>query len=99
MAEAFDLLVDQVKTIINRQIFADVVDDEVKAPLENPRGSEESRPCLYGIIEDLGLTAHEEAWVSANLAKIRVTHLRLDDRVDKVQSERMFFHAHGVEII
>ena len=70
LAEAVDLLVNEVQAVVNRQIFADVVDDEIKATLENPRGCEESRPGLHGVIEDFGLAAHEKARVSADLAKI-----------------------------
>lgn len=31
-----DLLIDQYQAVVNRQIFADIVNDEVKTALENP---------------------------------------------------------------
>jgi len=37
LSEALHLLVDQLKTVVNRQILANIVDDEVEAALENPR--------------------------------------------------------------
>ena len=36
LAEALNLIVNQLEAIVNGQILADVVDDEVKATLENP---------------------------------------------------------------
>ena len=70
LAEAINLLVDELKAVVNRQILADVVDDEVEAPLEDPRGGEESWPGLHGVVEDLGLGAHEEAGIPADLAQV-----------------------------
>ena len=64
------MLIDQVQAVVNRKIFADIVDDEIKTTLENPRRCEESRPGLHGIIEDLGFAPHEKARVPTNLTKI-----------------------------
>jgi hypothetical protein len=54
LAEALNLIVNQLKAIVNGQILADIVDDEVKATLENPGRGEETRPGLDGSIESLG---------------------------------------------
>mmetsp|Transcript_12498 Transcript_12498/g.15983 ORF Transcript_12498/g.15983 Transcript_12498/m.15983 type:complete len:291 (-) Transcript_12498:1479-2351(-) len=70
LSEALHLIVNQLEAIINRQILADVVDDQIKAALENPGGREETRPGLHGAVEGLGLRAHEEARVAANLAQV-----------------------------
>ena len=37
LPKLLDLLIDQLQAVVNRQIFADIVDDEVKTALENPR--------------------------------------------------------------
>ena len=36
LSSLLDLLIDQLQAVVNRQIFADIVDDEVKTALENP---------------------------------------------------------------
>jgi len=79
LSEPIHLLINQLKAVVNRQIFADVIDDEVETALENPGGSEESGPGLHGVVEDLGLRSHEEARVAPDLAQVRVAHLSLDD--------------------
>ena len=99
LAEALNLLVDELKAVVNRQILTDVVDDEVETPLEDPGGGKESWPRLHSIVEDLGLGAHKEARIPANLAQVRVAHLGLDDGVYEVQGKGVFLHAHRVQII
>jgi len=37
LSEALHLLIDQLKAVVNRQILANIVDDEVEATLEDPR--------------------------------------------------------------
>lgn len=93
------LLLDQVETVVDRQVFGNVVNDQVQASLEDPRRGEEARPGLNSIVEGLGLRWHEEAWVSSDLAELRVAHLRLDDRVDEIKSEGVVFHLHGVQVV
>ena len=68
LVETFDLLVDQLETIVDRKILRDVVDDQVETPLEDPRGREKSWPGLNGIVECLGFGAHEESGITADLA-------------------------------
>ncbi len=96
LTEALHLLVDQLQTIVNGKILTDVVYDQVKAALEDPRGGEESRPCLDGVVKDLGFGAHEETGIAANLAKVGVSHLGLDDGVYEIQRKRVIFHTHRV---
>ena len=64
------MLIDQVQAVVNRKIFADIVDDEIKSTLENPRRCEESRPGLHSIVEDFSLAPHEKARVPTDLTKI-----------------------------
>lgn len=37
LSKALHLLIDQLETVVNRQILADIVNDQVEAALENPR--------------------------------------------------------------
>ena len=92
--EATHLLFDEVKAVVDRQIFGDVVDDQVKTALEDPRGREEARPGLHRVVKGLGLRRHEESRIATDLAQFRVAHLRLDDRVDEVKGKGMIFHLH-----
>ena len=94
LSESVHLFVDQLQAVVNRQIFADVVDDQVETALENPGGREEARPRLHCVVENLGLRPHEESRVAADLAEVGVSHLSLDDRVDEVEGEGVLFHAH-----
>lgn len=94
LSEPVHLVVNQLEAVVNRQILADVVDDQIETSLEDPRGSEETGPGLDGVVKHLGLRSHEESWVAPNLAQVRVAHLRLDDRVDEVQGEGVLLHAH-----
>ena len=98
-SEALHLIVNQLKAIVNRQILADVVYDQVEAALEDPGRSEEAGPGLHSIVEGLGLGAHEEARVAADLAQVAIAHLRLDDGVDEVEGEGVLLHAHLIEVI
>ena len=93
------LLIDQVKTVVHGQIFRDVVNDQIKTALENPRRGEKSWPGLNGIVKCLGLWGHEEARIPANLAQFGIAHLSFDDWVDEVQGKGVIFHLHWVEII
>ena len=54
-SEALHLIVNQLKTIVNRQILANVVDDQIKTTLEDPGRSEEAGPGLNSVVESLGL--------------------------------------------
>ena len=54
-SEALHLIVNQLKTIVNRQILANVVDDQIKTTLEDPGRSEEAGPGLNSVVEGLGL--------------------------------------------
>ena len=76
---AIDQVLDQLEAVVNRQILADVVDDQVETALEDPGRGEEARPGLDGTIEDLGLRSHEETGVPSDLAEVGVAHLGLDD--------------------
>ena len=37
LSESLHLLIDQLQAVVNRQILADIVNDQVKTTLENPR--------------------------------------------------------------
>lgn len=63
------LLVNQLETIVDREILADVVYNQVNSTLENPRRGEETRPGLNSVVKDLGLGWHEETRISSDLAK------------------------------
>ena len=63
------LLIDQLETVVDGKIFADVVDNQVDSTLEDPRRGEEPGPGLNGVIEYLGLRRHEKARISSDLAK------------------------------
>ena len=67
--------------------------------MEDPRRCEESRPGLHCIIKDLGFGAHKKARIASNLAQVRITHLGLNDRVDKVKGKGVLFHTHRIKII
>ena len=99
LSEPLHLLINQLEAVVNRQILTDIVDDEVEATLEDPRRREETRPCLHGVVENLGFRSHEKARIAPNLAKVGVTHLRLNDGVDEVESEGVLLHSHGVQVI
>jgi hypothetical protein len=45
------------------------------------------------------LGRHEETGVPSDLAKLGVSHLCLDDRIDETESEGVLFHLHRVEVI
>ena len=94
LSEPVHLVINQLEAVVNRQILADVVDDQIETSLEDPGGSEETWPGLDGVVKHLGLGAHEESRVAPNLAQVRVAHLGLDDRVDEVQGEGVLLHAH-----
>ena len=79
LGEAHHLFVDELKAVVDREILADVVDNEVDAALEDPRRREKARPSLDGIIKDFSLGGHEESGVSSDLAKLRIAHLGLND--------------------
>jgi hypothetical protein len=77
------LLIDELETVVNRKIFADVVDDQVNAALEDPGRGKEPGPSLHSVIEDFSLGWHEETRISSDLAEFWISHLSLDDRVDE----------------
>ena len=97
--KALNLLVDQGEAIVDGKILRDIVNDEVKPTLEDPRRSEEPWPSLNGVIEDLGFWTHEETRISSNLTEVRIAHLRFDDGVYEIQGERMVFHLHLIELV
>lgn len=93
------LLLDQLKAVVNGQIFGNVVNDQVETSLEYPRGSEEAWPRLHRVVEHLGLRWHKKSRVSSDLTEFGIAHLGLNDRVDEVKSKWMIFHLHGIQII
>lgn len=99
LLKSLDLVVNELEAVVNRQILADIVNDEIETSLENPGGREESRPGLYRVVEHLGLRPHKEARIAADLAQVRVAHLCLDDGVDEVEGEGVLLHAHLIEVI
>lgn len=54
---------------------------------------------MHCVVKDLSLGWHEETWISADLAKFGISHLGLDDGVYERESEGVFLHLHGVEVI
>ena len=54
LSESLHLLIDQLEAVVNRQILADIVNNQVKTALENPGRREETWPGLDGIVEDFG---------------------------------------------
>ena len=99
LVQALDLLVDQGEAVVDGKIFRDIVNDEVQSTLENPGRGEEARPRLHCVVEDLGLGAHEEAGVPADLAEVGVAHLRLDDGVYEIEGKGVVLHLHLVELV
>ena len=99
VTEADHLLVDELKAVLNRKVLRDVVDNQVKSFLENPRRSEEARPGLHCVVEGFGLRRHEKAGVSSDLAKFGCAHLSLDDGVDKAEGKWVLLHLHFVEVV
>ena len=73
------MFVDQLKTVVDRKILTDVVDNKIDSSLENPRACEKSGPCLNSIVKNFGLRWHKESRVPTNLAKFGVSHLSFDD--------------------
>lgn len=70
LGEAHHLLVDKLEAVIDGEILADVVDDEVDAALEDPRRREKAGPGLNGVVKNLSLGRHKESRVSTDLAKL-----------------------------
>lgn len=54
---------------------------------------------MNGILKSLCLLWHEEARVSSDLAKFRVTHLSLDDGVNEAEREGVLLHLHSVQVV
>ena len=54
LSESLHLLIDQLEAVVNRQILADIVNDQVKAALENPGRREETWPGLDSVVKDFG---------------------------------------------
>lgn len=42
---------------------------------------------------------HEEAGVAADLAKLAVAHLGLNDTIDEAEGEGVLLHFHGVKVV
>lgn len=55
LRESDHLFVDQLKTVVDRKILTDVVDNKIDSTLENPRACEESGPCLNSVVKNFGL--------------------------------------------
>ena len=70
LSKSLHLLIDQLQAVVNRQILTDIVNDQVKTALENPRRCEETRPSLNGVVEYFCFRSHKEARVAPNLAEI-----------------------------
>jgi hypothetical protein len=90
------LLINQLETIVNWKVLADVVNNQVNSALEDPRWGKKARPGLNGVIENFGLWRHEESWVSTDLAKFGVSHLSLDNWVNETESKGVLLHFHRV---
>lgn len=99
VCKSYHLLINQLKTVVDWKILADVIDNQVNASLEDPRRSEEARPGLDSVIENFGLGRHEESRVSSDLAKFGISHLSFDNRVNEAKSERVLLHFHRVQVI
>lgn len=54
---------------------------------------------MNSVVENFGLRRHEETWVAADLAKLAVAHLGLDDAVDEAEREGVLLHFHGVQVV
>lgn len=54
LSEALHLLVNQLQAVVNRQILADIVNDQIKTALENPGRCEKTWPGLDSIVKDFG---------------------------------------------
>jgi len=55
LSEALHLLINQLQAVVNRQILADVVNNQIETALENPGRCEETWPGLDSIVKDFGL--------------------------------------------
>ena len=99
VCKSYHLLINQLKTVVDWKILADVIDNQVNASLEDPRRSEEARPGLDSVIENFGLRRHEESRVSSDLAKFGISHLSFDNRVNEAKSKRVLLHFHRVQVI
>lgn len=99
LVEPHHLLIDKLQAVVDGQVLADVVDDQVDATLEDPTRREEAGPGLDSLVEDLCLRRHEEAGVASNLAQLGVAHLGLDDRVDERERKRVLLHLHSVQVV
>lgn len=93
------LLINELKTVVNWQIFWDIVNNQIKSALEYPGRCEKTWPRLDRVVKRLGLGWHKETRISANLAQLWVSHLGFDDWVNEIQSKGMVFHLHWVKII
>lgn len=67
--------------------------------MENPRRGEKTRPCLNLVLEDLGLSGHEEPRVPTDLPELRVSEAVFDDTVNETQSNGVVLHFGVVEVI
>jgi len=63
-------VLDKGETVVNRKEFGNVVDDQIETSLENPGGSEETRPSLHLILEHFCLSWHEEPRVASDLPQL-----------------------------
>lgn len=93
------LLINQIKTMVNWQVFGDIVDNQIKPALEYPWRCEKSGPSLNCVVKRLGLWWHKETRISSNLAQLWVAHLGFDDRVNEIECKRMIFHLHWIKVI
>lgn len=96
--ESDHLVIDELQAVFNRQVFRDIVDDQIKSSLEDPRRGEEPWPRLYRIVEGFGLWRHEEARVAANLTQLRISHLCFDDWIYETESKGVLLHFHLIQV-
>lgn len=83
LGEAHHLFINKFETVVNRQVFTDVINNKVNSTLENPRRSEKAGPSLNSVVKNFSLGGHKETRVSSYLAEFRVAHLGFYDGVDE----------------
>jgi hypothetical protein len=91
--------VDKGKTSLDRDELGDIVNNQIKSSLENPRGCEKTRPGLNDVVKHLCLLGHEEKRTSTDLFQGWVPEGRFDDVVDEGQGNGMIFHFKLVEVL
>lgn len=94
---SIQLLFDQSKAVVDRQILRNIIDDQVQSPLEDPRRGKVAWPRLH-VVDRLGQTWNEEPRVAAYLAQLCITHLCFYDAVNEAKSNGVVLHSHGIQV-